>query len=101
MKQENDALSKREKNVCLWIWGNVPIDVNWVRSSKLFQEKMAAFETHENTWVWPDVDVIRSLLNGSVKERELGERLNEIYGNPEESRVNVQSVKELFEWKSR
>ena len=98
--EKQKVLSKREKNVCLWIWGNVPTDIDWVRSSKLFQEKMQSFDTHVNRWTWPSVDIINKLLSGNEYEKILGSRLNEIYGNPTADVVNEQTVKEIFEpWK--
>ena len=92
------ALSKREKNVCLWIWGNVPLDTVWVRESRLFKEKMATFDEHVIRWKWPDVDVIQKLKSSdSLADRMLGGRLDEIYGSPAESVWNEERVTDIYE----
>lgn len=44
---EQKALNKKEIFICEITWGNVPLDVNWVRNSKLFQEKMARFDEYK------------------------------------------------------
>lgn len=57
-------LSKREKNVCESLWGGIPVDVNWVRESKLFQKRMEEYDTFTFKWKWPDLEWYNS-LNGT------------------------------------
>lgn len=38
-------LSKKEKFVCELTWGNIPVEINWARSSPLFNAKIKEFET--------------------------------------------------------
>jgi len=38
------GLNKIEKFVCEITWGNIPLDINWIRNSKLFIGKMKEFE---------------------------------------------------------
>lgn len=40
-------LSKEEKFVCEIIWGGVPVDVIWVKQSKLFIEALENFKKGE------------------------------------------------------
>ena len=44
---ENKALNKKEIFICEITWGNVPLDVTFVRGSKLFQAKMNEFEKYK------------------------------------------------------
>ncbi len=37
-------LTKEEKFVCEMTWGGVPVDIDWVRNSKLFGEHMKKFK---------------------------------------------------------
>ena len=76
------ALNKRERNVCEWIWGGVPVDVLWVRNSKLFQEKMSIFETFCYKWKWPDVEGIKNFLErmpGVIAKPDALEQLRQHY----------------------
>ena len=41
--EKTKSLSKEERFVCEMIWGGVPVDVVWVRNSKLFQENLKGF----------------------------------------------------------
>lgn len=41
------ALNKNEQFVCEILWGGVPLDVQWVRNSKMFIEGMRKFEQGE------------------------------------------------------
>jgi hypothetical protein len=45
---ENKPLNKKEKFICEITWGCVPIDVAFVRNSKLFQEKMNKFDQYKH-----------------------------------------------------
>lgn len=50
---ENEkGLNKKEKFVCEITWGNVPTDVKWVRSSKLFIGKMKEFDEGKYKDLW-------------------------------------------------
>lgn len=40
-------LNSEEKFICEIIWGGVPVDVDWVRSSKLFKEEKIKFEHYK------------------------------------------------------
>ena len=44
---ESKALNKKEIFICEITWGCVPIDINFVRNSKLFQEKMNQFDQYK------------------------------------------------------
>ena len=39
------GLNKIEKFVCEMIWGGIPVDIVWVRESKLFDAGVRKFET--------------------------------------------------------
>jgi len=45
-------LTKEEKFVCTMIWGCIPIDILFVRNSKLFQAGMIRFEKGEWKEFW-------------------------------------------------
>ena len=45
---EQKALNKKEVFICEIAWGCVPVDVNWIRNSKLFLETMARFDEYKH-----------------------------------------------------
>jgi len=45
---ENKPLNKKEKFICEITWGCIPVDAAFVRSSKLFQEKMDKFDQYKH-----------------------------------------------------
>ncbi len=53
---ENKPFSKREKAVCQSIWGGEPIDTSWARSTKIFQNRLAEFDTWIIRWKKLDFD---------------------------------------------
>ena len=46
-KINTKKLSKTEKFVCEMIWGGVPVDIAWIRNSKLFIDGLVLFENGE------------------------------------------------------
>lgn len=49
MEKEIKPLSKSEKFVCEMIWGNIPVEVAWIRDATVFQNGMKRFET-DSEW---------------------------------------------------
>lgn len=101
MSEKQKPLTKREKNICLWIWGCIPIDVVAVRESKLFQERSKEYEsTHK--WKWPDVEWYNSLkgnemmsVNGtSISQKEF---YSKTYAHITESVWNEEKPFDIFE----
>lgn len=45
---DNNPLNKKEKFICEITWGCIPVDVAFVRNSKLFQEKMNKFDQYKH-----------------------------------------------------
>lgn len=50
-------LSKEEKFVCTLIWGAIPIDENWIRNTKLFEQSMERFKVDTE---WQELYKIRN-----------------------------------------
>lgn len=48
---EQKALNKKEIFICEITWGCIPIDVNWVRNSKLFQDNFANFDKYKDLYM--------------------------------------------------
>lgn len=48
---DQKALNKKEIFICEITWGNVPIDVTWVRNSKLFQANFVNFDRYKDLWM--------------------------------------------------
>lgn len=57
-----------KKNVCESLWGGVPVDVSWVRESKLFQQRMENYDTFTFNWKWPDLEWYNSLKGTETLE---------------------------------
>lgn len=50
MEKQIKALSKREKNICEFTWGCIPLETTWVRESKLFLAKTIEYEQYKHIW---------------------------------------------------
>lgn len=52
MEAENKkALNKKEIFICEITWGNVPLDVTWVKNSKLFQANFNNFDRYKDLYM--------------------------------------------------
>lgn len=45
---EQKALNKKEIFIAEITWGCIPVDISFVRNSKLFQEKMSKFDEYKH-----------------------------------------------------
>lgn len=50
--KEQKPLTKKEKFACEITWGNVPVDITWIRNSKLFIETLKEVEEGKYTELW-------------------------------------------------
>lgn len=96
------ALSKQEKIVCQALWGGVPVDTGWVRESKLFQARMAEFDTFTYKWKWPDLEWYNGLNGTEILQFMSDQPINlklfykPLYDGLTESTVNEQKMTDIF-----